>query len=97
MKKKQRKKTRKWSSKVTMESFSLNLSPGIFTWKDPKKIARSLKQSAEESFRKKGTSFQAAMSMLSFYINRAGINLNKNRLKILNDTKVCLRKLFGRN
>jgi len=83
-----------WSNKVTRESNALDLESGVFTWKDPKKIAKSLKKSAEQSERKKGTSFQSAMSMLNFYINRAGKNLSLNQKKILEKAKSELRILF---
>jgi len=76
-----------WSGKVTKSSFALDLAKGVFTWSDPKKIARSLKKSAKDSLRKKGTPFQSAMSMLNFYINRAGKNLNPKQKKILEQTK----------
>src|SRR3989344_1544899 len=63
-----------WSGEVTKKSIALDLEEGVFTWKDPRKIAASLKKSAEDSTRRKGTPFQSAMSMLNFYINRAGKN-----------------------
>lgn len=85
-----------WSKKVTKTSFALDLDEGVFTWNDPKKIAQSLKNSAEESLRRKGTPFQSAMSMLNFYINRAGKNLSPERKKILEAAKKELRKLFNR-
>lgn len=84
-----------WSTKVTRESNALDLEPGVFTWHDPKRIARSLKKSAEESQRRKGTPLQSAMSMLNFYINRAGRNLSRDRLKTLEQAKDELRKAFG--
>src|SRR5664279_2946727 len=62
----------KWSAKVTRESDALSLEKGVFTWKDPKAIAQSLKDSAEASTRRKAEPFRSAMSMLVFYINRAG-------------------------
>lgn len=83
-----------WSGDVTRRSFALDLEPGVFTWKDPKKIARSLKRSAEKSTRRKAEPFQSAMSMLNFYINRSGKNLNPERRKILEQVKIELRKLF---
>lgn len=83
-----------WSSKVTQESHALMLEEGVFTWKDPKKIAKSLKQSAEESTQRKGTPLQSAMSMLNFYINRAGNKLNKDQKEILEQAKDELRLLF---
>jgi len=85
-----------WSKKVTKTSFALDLEEGVFTWNDPKKIAQSLKNSAEESLRRRGTPFQSAMSMLNFYINRAGRNLSPGRKKILEAAKGELRKLFNR-
>ena len=89
-------KSGKWSQKVTNESRALDLEEGVFTWSNPKKIALSLKKSAEKSKRRKGTPLQSAMSMLNFYINRAGKNLDSGRKKILNDAKEELRRLFGR-
>ena len=85
-----------WSGYVTKHSFALDLEEGVFTWNDPKRIAASLKRSAEESLRRKTTPFQSAMSMLNFYINRAGKNLPDKRKKVLEQAKVELRKLFGR-
>ena len=85
-----------WSKKVTKESNALDLEEGIFTWKNPKRIAVSLKKSALKSKRRKSAPFQSAMSMLNFYINRAGKNLDKQQEKVLNDAKVELRKLFKR-
>lgn len=87
---------KKWSAKVTKESNALDLEPGVFTWDDPKKIALSLKHSAETSTRRKATPYQSASSMLNFYINRAGKNLSPERKKILNEAKEELKKLFRR-
>ena len=84
-----------WSKDVTEHSFALQLEKGVFTWDDPKKIAQSLKKSAEESVNRKGTPFQSAMSMLNFYINRAGKNLKPDRKRILGQAKIELRKLFN--
>jgi hypothetical protein len=91
------KKKRYWSGKVTRESNALDLEGGVFTWQDPKKIARSLKRSAEASKRRKARPFQSAMSMLNFYINRAGRNLPKSRLATLEKAKIELRRLFGKD
>lgn len=91
------KKIKKWSQKVTQKSNALDLEAGVFTWKDPKKIARSLKKSALESERKKGTPFQSAMSMLNFYINRAGSQLSQSQKSRLTKAKQELRKLFGKD
>ena len=84
-----------WSNKVTHESHALNLEEGVFTWKDPMRIARSLKESAEASTRRKAPPFRSAMSMLVFYINRAGTNLDKEQKQVLEQAKVELRKLYG--
>lgn len=91
-----KKKERYWSDYVTKHSFALDLEPGVFTWDDPKRIAASLKRSALASTRRKGTPFQSAMSMLNFYINRAGKNVSSRRRKILERAKVELRALFGK-
>lgn len=86
-----------WSSKVTRESSALDLEEGVFTWKDAKKIALSLKKSAENSTRRKSEPFRSAMSMLVFYINRAGKNLPEGQKVILQQAKGELRKLYGRD
>jgi len=86
-----------WSAHVTEQSDALDLKEGVFTWKNPKRIALSLKRSADESSRKKApSSFQSAMSMLNFYINRAGKNLPLQQRKVLEQAKQELRKLFKR-
>lgn len=87
-------KGKNWSDYVTKHSIALDLENGVFTWNDPKKIAASLKRSAENSLRRKANPFQSAMSMLNFYINRAGKNLPSQRKKILEQAKIELRKLF---
>jgi hypothetical protein len=87
---------KKWSAEVTEHSDALDLEEHIFESDDPAKIARSLKHSAEESRRRKGSPYQSAMSMLTFYINRAGENLPAERKKVLEDAKGELRKVFGR-
>jgi len=89
-------KDERWSGRVTRESNALDLEEGVFTWRDPKKIARSLQRSAESSERRKSPPFRSAMSMLVFYINRAGKNLDKKQLKVLEQAKVELRKLYDR-
>lgn len=88
---------KKWSQKVTQESNALDLEEGVFTWNDPKKIAQSLKVSAENSTRRKGTPLQSAMSMVNFYINRAGKSLDLSQKQILEKSKQELRKLFGKS
>lgn len=90
------KKQKKWSQSVTEKSRALELEEGVFTWSDPKKIARSLKRSALKSTRRKGTPLQSAMSMLNFYINRAGKTLDSQQKKTLNQAKDELRLLFQR-
>jgi len=85
-------KKRNWSAEVTKKSFALDLEEGVFTWDSPKKIATSLKKSAESSTRRKSPTFQSAMSMLNFYINRAGKNLTGERKKVLEQAKIELRK-----
>lgn len=83
--------SKKWSQSVT--SSSLDLEKGVFTLDDPVKIAKSLWNSAKKSRKRKSTPLRSSMSMLCFYINRAGSNLSKKRLKILNKAKDELRKL----
>ena len=85
-----------WSEEVTKKSFALDLEEGVFTWRDPKRIALSLKKSAEVSTRRKGTPFQSAMSMLNFYINRAGKNLDPSKKEILEKSKTELQNLFSK-
>jgi hypothetical protein len=89
-------KQKKWSQDVTEHSDALDLEECIFESGDPAKIARSLKRSAEQSHRRKGSPYQSAMSMLTFYINRAGKNLPAKRKKVLEDAKDELREAFGR-
>jgi hypothetical protein len=88
---------RRWSARVTRESDALDLDRGVFTKRDPKRIAASLKRSAEHSRRRKADPFRSALSMLTFYINRAGKNLPASRRKILQRAKGELRKQFGRD
>src|SRR5512132_475852 len=86
----------RWSAEVTKHSDALDLEHDVFRSKDPRKIARSLKHSAEQSKRRKGTPYQSAMSMLNFYINRAGNNLPKKQKRILENAKQELRDVVGR-
>jgi hypothetical protein len=85
-----------WSQEVARHSNALDLEPGVFTLDDPAEIASSLKRSAEASDRRKSTPYRSAMSMLIFYINRAGRNLPKARRDVLEAAKGELRKAFGR-
>jgi hypothetical protein len=86
----------KWSQKVTETSDALDLDPGVFTWDDPKQIALSLQRSAEQSKRRKADPFRSAMSMLTFYINRAGDQLPETQKQRLEQAKDELRELYGR-
>ena len=86
----------KWSKEVTEHSDAMDLEDGVFESDDPHKIALSLKRSAEHSHRRKSEPYQSAMSMLTFYINRAGDNLSASKKKVLEDAKDELRKAFGR-
>jgi len=86
----------RWSGKVTRESSALDLEEGVFTWRDPQRIARSLQRSAEASRRRKAPPFRSAMSMLVFYINRAGRNLDPQQRAVLEAAKTELRRLYGR-
>jgi hypothetical protein len=87
---------KRWSQHVTETSDALNLEPDVFTLDDPAEIARSLSESAEKSRRRKAEPFRSAMSMLTFYINRAGKSLPEARKKILEKAKDELRRLYGR-
>ncbi len=89
-------KARKWSAEVTEHSDALDLEEGIFESDDPSRIAASLKRSAEKSARRKTTPFRSAMSMLTFYANRAGKNLPASRKRVLEEAKQELRKAFDK-
>jgi hypothetical protein len=91
-----KKSTKRWSQEVTEHSNALDLEEGVFTLKDPKKIAASLKRSAEESHRRKADPYRSAISMLTFYINRAGKHLSDADRARLEKAKDELRKAFGR-
>ena len=88
--------TRKWSAHVTRTSHALALDSDVFTWDSPKRIAASLKRSAERSRERKSEPYRSAMSMLTFYINRAGKGLSASRKKTLEAAKDELRRQFGR-
>jgi hypothetical protein len=87
---------RQWSRQVAQRSDALDLERGIFTSDDPRRIARSLKRSAESSSRRKAGPFESAMSMLNLYINRAGRTLPASRRRVLERAKNELRAVFGR-
>ena len=86
----------RWSQGVTQTSNALDLESSVFTSASPRRIAASLKRSAEKSRRRKASPFQSAMSMLNFYINRAGRNLPTKQKRILSEAKGELRRLFGK-
>jgi hypothetical protein len=87
---------KRWSREVSRRSDALDLEPGVFTWDDPVRIARSLRRSAEASRRRKRAAYASAMAMLCFYINRAGRNLSEERRAVLERSKEELRRLYGR-
>src|SRR2546425_11891192 len=89
-------KPKRWSGHVTQTSNALDLDKGVFTRGNPRSIARSLKRSADRSRRRKSDPFRSAMSMLTFYINRAGKKLPKSRRKRLEAAKEELRALYGK-
>jgi hypothetical protein len=86
---------KKWSARVTQTSDALDIAGGTFAKDDPKAIAHELERDAEKSTRRKSSPYRSAMSMLTFYINRAGKNLPAARKKILEDAKQVLREEFG--
>ena len=87
---------KRWSQRVTKESDALDLKPGVFKLTSAKKIAASLKRSAEHSSRRKAGAYRSALSMLTFYINRAGKTLPKTQRSRLEQAKVELKRAFGR-
>jgi len=88
--------SKRWSQRVTRESDALDLKHGVFTLRDPKRIAASLKRSAERSSRRKASAYRSALSMLTFYINRAGKTLPKTQRDRLQRAKTELKRQFGR-
>lgn len=91
-----KKTPKRWSQEVTQHSSALALEPGVFSMTSSRDIAASLKRSADSSTRRKATPFQSAMSMLNFYINRAGTSLPAARKRKLNQAKEELRRLYGK-
>jgi Protein of unknown function (DUF3175) len=87
---------KKWSAKVMAKSDAMDLERGVFKSRSARQVALSLKRSAEASHRRKSTPFRSAMSVLNFEINRGGKNLSATRLRVLNQAKVELRKVFHR-
>ena len=87
---------KRWSHRVTEQSNALDLQQGVFAKRDPRAIARSLKRSAEHSRRRKSDPYRSAMSMLTFYINRAGTQLSASKRKRLERAKDELRNLYGK-
>jgi hypothetical protein len=96
MKSRRSKRRRRWSARVTRESNALTLENGVFTKSTPSKIARSLKRSADQSRRRKSSAYHSAMSMLTFFINRAGKGLSATRRRKLEKAKDKLRELYGK-
>jgi Protein of unknown function (DUF3175) len=88
-------KLKKWSGKVTRESHALDLENGVFKKRSAHDIAKSLKRSAERSHARKSAPMRSAMSMLTFYINRAGKNMSASRKRTLEAAKDELRRLFA--
>jgi hypothetical protein len=89
-------KKKYWSAEVTKKSNAIDLEAGVFAYKDPVRIAKSLKHSAEASSRRKSSPYRSAMSMLTFYLNRAGKNLPIQQRHVLEKAKDELRKLYNR-
>ena len=89
-------RAKRWSQDVTEHSDALDLERDVFTLDDPEQIAASLKRSAEQSHRRKSEPYRSAISMLTFYINRAGSNLPDKRRRVLERAKTELRRAFGR-
>jgi hypothetical protein len=87
---------RLWSARVTATSDALDLEPGVFMEGSPRAVASSLKRSADLSRRRKTDAFRSAMSMLTFYMNRAGANLPEERRRVLEEAKEELRRAYGR-
>lgn len=87
---------KRWSQRVTKESDALDLKHGVFKLTSPRKIAASLKRSAEHSSRRKAGAYRSALSMLTFYINRAGKTLPKTQRTRLEKAKEELKRAFGR-
>lgn len=92
----QARSARRWSGWVTAHSHALQLEPGVFTLNDPRRIARSLKRSADISTERRSQPYRSAMSMLTFYLNRAGKGLSKTQRARLEAAKDELRALYGR-
>jgi hypothetical protein len=91
-----KKEVKRWSQQVTETSNALDLEEGVFSWDDPRRIARSLKWSADNSDRRRSSPFRSAMSMLNFYVNRAGKKLPHRQREILEKAKEELRELYGK-
>jgi hypothetical protein len=87
---------RRWSARVTRESDALTLEKGVFTKSSPRKVALSIKRSADRSRRRKTNAYRSAMSMLAFFIDRAGRGLSRTRKRTLEKAKGALRDLYGK-
>ena len=88
---------KKWSLHVTQTSYALDLEAKVFKLRSARAVAASLKRSALRSRRRKAPAYQSAMSMLNFYINRAGKGLSRSQKRVLQGAKAELRKMFGRD
>ncbi len=97
MRKAKHKKSKRWSQRVTRESDALSLEKGVFTKRTPRAVAMSLKRSADRSKRRKSGTYRSAMSMLTFYINRAGKDLSAIAKEKLERAKGELRHLYGKD
>jgi hypothetical protein len=87
---------RLWSGYMTEHNHAMNLEPGVFTWMNPKKIAASIKASAERSQSRKSSPYRSALSMMTFYLNRGGKNLPEPRKEVIRRAKVELKRQFGK-
>ena len=87
---------RRWSQRVTRESHALDREPSVFSSRDPKRLARSLKRSAERSRRRKTNAYRSALSMITFYLTRAGKKLPASRRRTIEAAKDELRALYGK-
>ncbi|MGH7994820.1 MAG: DUF3175 domain-containing protein [Opitutaceae bacterium] len=92
-----RKTVRRWSGRVTATSHAMDLEPGVFKGSDPKRIAASVKRSAERSRHLKTTPYRSALSMITFYSNRGGRNLTAQKKAVLQRAKGELKRLFGKD
>jgi len=86
---------KRWSQHVTRTSHALDLEAKVFTLSSPRAITASLKRSALRSRHRKASAYRSAVSMLNFYINRAGKRLKVSQKRTLERAKGELRKTFA--